>query len=213
MQFIRISSSEHEDRIGLLIEENEIHQHGNNLNFYTYGTGSFDFWVNNDLAVPESVNTNPAGSAIRALKINNEGFIGMSTHDPIRKLHIASKIQSQPESLAGTITILKTHFAIINGSGCSFTTDFEVNDSISFRDSNGKIWKRRISNIIDDNTIYLYSSVRHSDDPLTTSDYWKCIQERDTEMCITGPDEAGTGLFLGTSGKYNDGFPIKLASS
>ena len=28
----------HEDRIGLLIEENEIHQHGNNLNFYTYGT-------------------------------------------------------------------------------------------------------------------------------------------------------------------------------
>ena len=35
------------------------------------------------------------GICYRALKINNEGFIGMSTHDPIRKLHVASKIQSQ----------------------------------------------------------------------------------------------------------------------
>ena len=31
-------------------------------------------------------------------------------------------------------------------------------------------------------------------------------------MCITGPDEAGGGLFLGTSGKYNDGFPFKVTS-
>ena len=76
---------------------------------------------------------------------------------------------------------------MINGSGCSFTTDFKIGDSIGFRSSNGKIWKRRIANIIDDNTISLYSSVRHSDDPLTTSDYWKCLQESDTEMCITVP--------------------------
>ena len=47
-------------------------------------------------------------------------------------------------------------------------------DSVGFRDSR-KIWKRKIANIIDDNTMNLYASVWHNDDPLTTSDYWKCL--------------------------------------
>ena len=77
---------------GFYIDENELHQVGDNFNLYTHGGGAFRFWVANDVTVGGSTTSDPVGPAIQAMTINPSGNVGIGTDSPVYDLDVAGDI-------------------------------------------------------------------------------------------------------------------------